>query len=485
MKKTSRLLSLALALLFESSLFLSCASDRNEGDTPSDTHEAAPGTEETVQKETETELAVDDLETVNLNGADYIIAGLSNRTTHAVTSSELNGEAINDAQYNAARTVEERFNVTISYEDIATDDSSMSTAIKGLVSGGEDKYAVTFGVDTQQISLSLSGQYYNLKNISQFNFDQPWWTDSTDTIGIGDKSYVASSYLSYYCLYYIRLLVMNKDIAAQFNIGVPYEQVFEGSWYLDDLIELASVATNDTNGDGTMNSEDMYGISYEVLYTLQNSMGITIISKDADNIPYLAFDIDRAGKYLEKVENLCDNYGYLDGGYGANFFAQNQSLFCYCNLREVCNIIRDTDINYGYLPAPKLDELQEDYMTVATDVYWGIPTTNIAKLDMIGTVTEALSCQHFNYVRPAFYETTMKNKLAGNENDMKVLDIIADHLSIDFAYAYQSNLGTIASFDDLYRDTVTSDTLASTYKKAEKSISKGLDKLIEKFADLP
>ncbi len=487
MKKSQRILALALALLTGCSMFLSCASDQAEENstTGAVTSGEPSAAEETVPEETEPEFAADDLGEADFGGAEYVIAGLSNRTTDAVTSEELNGEVINDAQYNAARTVEERFNVSVGYEDLANADDAMETVIKGLVASGDDKYSVAFGVDTRQISLALSGHYFNLKNIPQFNFDQPWWIDSTDTIGIGDKSYVASSYLSYYCLYYMRVLVMNKDLAGNLGIEVPYDKVFEGDWYMDDLTELAAIATIDLDGDGKMTADDQYGLSYEVLYTLQSSMDIRIFDKDADNMPVLAFDLERAAKYLEKIENLGNNYGFYETGYGANFFANNKSLFCYCNLREVCNIIRDTDINYGYLPAPKLDEQQQDYITCATDVYWGIPTTNTAKLDMIGTVTEALSCQHFNYVRPAFYETTMKTKLSGDENDIKVLDLVAERLCIDFAFAYQNSLGMVTTFDDMYRDGVTSGNLASKYKSAEKTFNKLLQKLIEKVAELP
>ena len=150
MKKSQRILALALALLTGCSMFLSCASDQAEENstTGAVTSGEPTAAEETVPEETEPELAMDDLEDADLGGADYIIAGLSNRTTTAVTSSELNGEVINDAQYNSARTVEERFNVNISYEDIANADDTMATAVKGIVSSGDDKYAVAFGVDT-------------------------------------------------------------------------------------------------------------------------------------------------------------------------------------------------------------------------------------------------------------------------------------------------------------------------------------------------
>ncbi len=117
-----KLLCLSLALLLALSVLVSCASSPEEETGPAaepSSNAAVPGEEEA---ETESSLALDDLGEADFGGDAYIIAGLSNRTTTAVTSSELNGEVINDAQYNSARTVEDRFNVAISYEDIATDD---------------------------------------------------------------------------------------------------------------------------------------------------------------------------------------------------------------------------------------------------------------------------------------------------------------------------------------------------------------------------
>ena len=482
MPSSRRLLAIVLALLLSASSLFSCASDE-AGETTAVSN--AETTAETVPEETGPALPMDDLADADFEGASYIIGGTGQRTTTAITSSELTGEVINDAQYNSARAVEDRFNVKISYEDLGVDDAATNTTIKGLVAGNDDTYSVVFNVDTEQMNLALSGHFINLKDVEQFNFDKPWWIDSTDTIGLGDKAYVASSYLSYYCLYYIRVLVMNKDMAGDLGIEIPYDQVFEGSWYLDDLIGMAELATIDLNGDGKMTADDQYGLSYEVLYTMQSSMGIKIIDKDKDNIPFLAFDVDRAGTYLAKIEELCDNYGFYETGYGATMFSNGQSLFSYCNLREVCNVIRDSEIRYGYLPCPKLDENQEDYMTVATDVYWGIPVSVAGKLDMAGTVTEALSCQHYNNVRPAFFETTMKSKLSGDENDMKVLDLVAERLSIDFAFAHQKNLGSVTSLDDMYRDGIKSGNLVSRYESFKGAIETKLASLIDVFAELP
>ena len=184
-------------------------------------------------------------------------------------------------------------------------------------------------------------------------------------------------------------------------------------------------------------------------------------------------------------EQLYGENGYKGDDYGAPFFCDGQSLFNYSNLREVLNFIRNTDLNYGFLPAPKLDERQEEYKTVATDVYWGIPLSCVSQLEMIGTVTEALSCQHYNYVRPAFFETTMKTKLSYSEDDSNMLDIAASNLNIDFGFAYQSSISAMGSLDDFINDGVKSDSVASTFEKKRSSLEKGLEKVIAKYEELP
>ncbi|MBQ3636730.1 MAG: hypothetical protein II953_00070, partial [Clostridia bacterium] len=71
------------------------------------------------------------------------------------------------------------------------------------------------------------------------------------------------------------------------------------------------------------------------------------------------------------------------------------------------------------------------------------------------------------------------------EDDTKMLDLSASRLSIDFGYAYQSSLGGMTSVDDLVRDGVKADTVASTFQKLTKSMNKALQKIIDKYEELP
>ena len=195
--------------------------------------------------------------------------------------------------------------------------------------------------------------------------------------------------------------------------------------------------------------------------------------------------MDKAMQYLEIMEPMLQNHAYkCQESYGAPFFAQNKALTAYCMFREVCTIIRDTDIVYGFLPVPKLDENQKEYKTVSVDILWAVPAIHSEKIEMIGAVTEALSCQHYNYVRPAFFDTTMKGKLSDSPEDAKVLDMIPATRSIDFGYSYYQVITPMQYLMDL-SNKVTTTTLASTYKKISASLEKQMNDAVAKIEKLP
>lgn len=468
-----------------------CASSGEPEETKAPTGTTAPADttvpDETTAADTDDGMLHDSLGPADFEQAEYIIFGGSNRATKAVTAAEQNGEPINDAQYTARTNVEDRFNVRISYVDVGDNDTAVAVMTKQLVDAGDDTYAIGYGQDGNTINLSLQGYLYNLHTIEQFDFDQPWWSDATKELAFGDHYYAASSFLSYYCLYMTKLLVVNKQIAADRNIEIPYEKVFDGKWYLDDFAQFISAATDDLNGDGVMDANDLYGLSYQPgsLTTFQSSMGVTIYSKGEDNMPYLDFNLERALEYLGVMEPLLEKNGYKDPtSYGAPFFSQGRALAAYCMLREVCTIIRDTDISYGFLPAPKLNEDQKEYKTASVDILWSMPRIHKAKVDMIGTVTEALSCQHYNLVRPAFFETTMKGKLSDSPNDAKVLDMIPATLTIDFGYAYYQVITPIQTLLDLANKTKVGN-LASVYKKLSGPLEKYLNDIAATFEKMP
>ena len=73
-------------------------------------------------------------------------------------------------------------------------------------------------------------------------------------------------------------------MAEELNIGNVYEMVDNGTWTLDKMAELGSVAYSDVNGDSKCDTGDKYGIGlgnvihFDAYYT---AAGLCTVTKDA------------------------------------------------------------------------------------------------------------------------------------------------------------------------------------------------------------
>ena len=103
---------------------------------------------------------------------------------------------------------------------------------------------------------------FTLMNISWVPFSRyifnTVFTSVTGTVG---NLFFSSSAISprYYGSVYV--LLFNRDLAAQLDLPDLYEQVTDGTWTLDSMMECARAALADTNGDRTRDSllaQDIY-----------------------------------------------------------------------------------------------------------------------------------------------------------------------------------------------------------------------------------
>lgn len=454
-----------------------------------------PDTSDTTAVETEPEETLpegwltDGLEDVDFDGRKFIIVGIPDRLEYTVTSQELNDDDVNNAMFFARENVEDRFKVKISYMNLADSTDNFSVQWEQLMSSGDTSFQV--GASIQMPSLTIRGLTTELTNVEQFHFDQPYWCDP-EAMAIGGRIFSSSSFISYNCVRYARTFVFNKDLATKLNIDIPalYDAVFDGKWTLDMLLALSEGATQDLDGDGeTRSRTDQYAFAWSnaMLAPVQTSMGCVIFSKDKDGMPYYSFDLERATEYLEKFRPYCTTQGFRDeerAQYGAYLFAENKVLFDYCNLREAINIFRESEVVYGFLPIPKWDENQEEYISTSNDTYLGIPTTVVNDMDYVATVTEAILCEHYNRVRPALFERALKGKLADAPEDSRVLDLIINTLAMDFAGAYGTIITGIDDLTDMISLGVRSKSLASKEKKARAKIEKQLEDMLDTWSKL-
>ena len=402
---------------------------------------------------------------------------------------ELTGEVINDAVYNANLSTMSTYNCVFA-PVILNDNPNVTSAVTASVKAGMDEYDMSFNHDNQTVSSALAGNHLNIRTSNVFNFDAPWWTRTADDFTVGGGMYFAANYATYSPMYFGFALVYNKSLAEDYGIEIPYDKIIAGEWYLEDLIGMTKDVNRDLNGDGKMQvGVDQYGFMASTLglVNFQVSLGNFVLGKDEEGYLLLDVNEERLSATLDAVERLMENgiNKDVDGqwGYGTKYFAQGQVLFNYPQILDIPAQMHDTDIRYGTIPPPKLDETQKDYVSGSFDVYWAIPKTAYQNLDTVATIIEGMAHNCFYDVLPAAYETTLQVRFSDSPNDARAFEIIRDSMCVDIGYAFNEK---VSGLNILVRalSQMTSGTMSSTIAKNQKVITKQLEKINNTFREM-
>jgi len=405
-----------------------------------------------------------------------------------IYAAETTGEIVNDMLFQSRSVVENRFNVSVAL----TVDGELGVTnmlFHNAVLAGETVYDILYHHDLQTIQSALNGDFLNMREIESIDFAKPWWTKTSEDFTIADRLYCTSSHLSLAGVYLNYILAINKDLAAAYDLTIPYDDVRAGTWYADDLIAMCREIPQDLNGDGKMGEEDQYGFlsSYYGNMGMQSNFGGAVIGKDTDGNLTVLDNTDRMVSVLEKIEQLyeygTDAYG-ADNEYGMPMFVQGQGLFSMTESRVLMDQARDTDFAWGVLPFPKYDESQKEYQSSGCDIYWGIALTADERKEMIGTVIEALSCENYNHVLPAVWEMMLGTKLSDAPDDSDMFAVIRDAQYVDLGYAFSGQSSMLTQMVFLVENT-TSGKVASYMDSRMKGLSNFVNKINEAYTELP
>lgn len=459
MKKRFSFLLALLCVLNMTSLSSCSENDTaqtKEASVSADSERTNGNVEETTE-ETE-ERILPDLPDVTYDGAAFRFYSWDHqnwRVWDDIWVAELNGEPINDAVFNRNQMIEEKYNVTIqfTYDEYTTYEANVRTA----VAAGEDSWEVILSMGHCIPRLYANNVFYNLHDLEYVNFEQPWW----------DQNCVESFTLAGYMPFTVSDMIIldkavtsatffNKQIAENHQLGNLYSLVYEGTWTIAKMIELGEIVSNDINGDGIRNDEDVYGLvsGDDPVYMLFHSAGGRYITKDEQGYPQLSFESEHnftaIKYYLEELmynENLTCNNQFKDDRMGADkMFMQDHGLFMMSSLKTT-DALREMEADFGIMPIPKYQEEQQNYAS-SVSVFGGnlisVPLTCQA-LDMTGVLLEAMSAESMYTLIPAFYDSVLKEKSARDQESVDMLDIIINNMVFDVGDFYN-----LADFPDYF-----------------------------------
>ena len=495
--KLTKLTALLLAVLMMASTLVACGeSDNNPSDTTS--REDSHGT----GSEAATELTDDLPDDLYYNNDEITIISRYREgwTSGEIAVEGLTSEPVNDAVFERNKAVEERLGVKIISIEEASDSAydvveKAATAVRSNT-GEYDILAAACYVAANE---SISGTFANMRESDYIDFSKPWWSQGfNEVIEFNGAQFcgLSSALLSQYRFAFVTLF--NKDLFT--DVGQPYlyEAVENGTWTLDKQISLVPIFHQD-NGNGKQDEEgDIYGLvscDYVSTDPYWSSCMVDIIKKNGDGEYEFVFDSGKLHGVAEKVLRLFyetdgGTYDYkVDGENMEQFkirdmFAKGNAAMATIRILELeSDVMRSMEQEFGVVPMPKYDEDQKEYRTLLHDqftVFSILRTVEGDRLDEVGAVLEAMASVSYRTVRPAYYETTLRTKIATDPQSAKMFNLIIDNIYMDAGILYTISLNT---FHDHFRRIIGSgeNTVTSKYEGVSAQTQRALTTMCKRL----
>ena len=409
-------------------------------------------------------------------------------------SGEENGDVVNDTVYRRNLAVEEMLNVKLKFTHSDYTYSNADTEIRKLVMAGDDVYDLIINDCRSIIMLTDENIIYNVADVVNFDYDRDYWYSDTmnDLVLVPGHMYLlAGDYFmdvlkSCHCLYY------NKKIDEN-RYGDPEHldnMVLDGIWTYENATNVINENYVDLNGDGKAAEGDQFGLAghdyWGNLIAFIGSAGITFVDRSGPE-PVMDFNNERSVRFLEALNTLYHAPGTLvgikesdDNNLGLrNLFGSGQALLVvYQRLGDLAKM-RDSDIDIGPIPYPKLYESDKYYTSIHDTTEMGAIPNTCTDIDFVSTCIEVLCRETSKDVLPTYYNVALKVKYTTDEHAAQMIDLIHDNFGSSFVLAYDQVLGEfmLHSFADRVGENSTD--FASKYDKGIEKSRKKMEAMIE------
>ena len=501
MAKLKRTMAVLIALLMLVPSLASCSDN-----TPAETKETT-AQQETAQTAESTDASADESETederikpnipesADFGGDDITFLHWYNtawtetvRQSRDIYAEGITGEAINDAVYNRNVKIEDAYKVKIALQlEQSTDIASM---VGQQVTAGDSTYDVVYQLLSAAPALIQKSYFHNLFNVPNIDLEKPWWDQNSisslstmgilplvsTSINVNDKDATAA-------------LAFNKTIAENNQLEDLYTLVREGKWTYDKLAEMAEATYNDSNGDGTMTPDDVYGFlgGRDVIDSLYHGSGSQFITKNENDEFVFTFGTERDVDVISKGIDIVNSSWYFNHHAWKDqsdilyrqIFETGHGLFFWMRLDDVTNM-RAGDADFGIIPIPKYEEAQDKYYSLVSQHTTGLMSIPITcagdDLSMVGMVLEALAAESHYTLIPEYIETSLKTKNSRDAESADMLDIILNNRVFD-----PMNVYSFANFGDAIMDAADANNkdMASLIKSKEKLVNKSIEKVLK------
>ena len=404
-------------------------------------------------------------------------------TRRDIVAEEIIGEAINDAKYNRFRTIEDKYNIEINLVYLGDAGQTYDYLNKSVITD-DIRYDLTHVHASSIVQVVSAGLLMDLKKFQYPDFGNPWWNKGLmESMTVKNVLLLCPSAIE---LPYSSAVAFNKQMVQDNAMESPYELVRKGEWTMDKFYEICSGMSKDLNGDGKFGKEDQYGFTTQNSWMLKSYLyggNHTILVKDENDIPQLNKDYDHLARIVDKMMQLFNqnNTSYLyDSSNETDFPISMDSGRIFAiglHLAEI-SYLRNSDVDYGIVPLPKLDGAQANYTGISWGGFFGIPV-NASDPEMSSLIFEAMSAESHYSILPIFKEQQLSVKFTRDEESIEMLGLIYENMIYDMAPNYSTLNAYVNILFELYSKKSTD--VMSYMEKNEKALQSALDKIIDAY----
>ena len=454
----------------------------------------------------------DDLpDTLNYEGETISIMTWGSVENPEFEQENVTGDNVRDAIYDRNNQIEDRLNVELKWTSVPGPYLELRAGYLGhldaIYQANTQDYDIIASYAPTAGTFAVQGYYYNMATIkdSYIDLEKPWWPQQlVETVSFGTGGYYfVSGDMSTNVLYMMHHMFINKDLFSKHQIAIPYQEVYDGKWTMDRLIEITSDKYKDKDNDNVKSAGDEYGFGaldyvMDSFYIAANMHWV-----DEDETDWLVLSPDYTSSKTVKMVNKLGNWintdscwiwnGALEnndarGGHMNNFKNGNM-LVLMQHGQYAGKSLLNVDFDYGLLPNPKYDEKQVNYYTGMGNP-WTLYSIFVdfdqrgdkaATLTMFTAVLECYASEGYRLTTPEIFEVNMQLKYAAGQDETNMYEYVRSGITFDIGKIFNSELSGISTLPA--RAICVNASWSATSGAYKRSITAKLADIVQNFRD--
>ena len=404
---------------------------------------------------------------------------------------EMGISELEDEIYTTYRNVEEKYNVTISFDFESSqgkNTANFNAKITNSVASGFGKgYDLIMG-QMHSISLAMQGAYQNLAKTDLLNLDADYYYQSiNDSSIIENQLYAIAGAYNMDKVSMGIVMFFNKtrhtDLFGAGEYSDLYQLARDGDWTFEVLQEMVQESYSE-NGDGEWDEKDQYGlIGTNTGTAALVGSGIVSVMKDEKNEYQLTFYDDRLTTvYKSYLDLFKQDYVKVDGTYDNEpIFTSGNSLFYSSHVSKLAAMNGVSGFEIGVLPFPKYNSEQENYRTYVNRSEMLFVPMN-ADLDISATIIEYLNYLFLRDVVTMYWDESLASRFAVDPANTEMLELARSCVFEDFGLTYTSMLDYF--YAQAGEKLMYGEDLTSWWEGVETGVNDKLQALIEDYREL-